>query len=357
MQVYIFIIYTHLNQFLTIFLEIKKTFIEVNTTCVEKKLVFEKVELDFGEVSMKIRKTMTVNLTNRTNQIMDVKMMPLVISNCFNIVNSTREINPGGTFSFLIEFFPQKDLPYFDKLIVYTKDTMCSVKLKGKGVQPEVSVSVPDGIFFIGNSVINNYLERSFDIINNSSFSIFYEIKTINSGKKNKTGLKPFSYIPYKNEIEGNGTKTIKVSFTGDHQELFNFYELILIDVANQKKPNYIYVSGASWLRQVYYRELIIPRFYDESILPKYIEQDYFSDTINVQANKNEKIVLEFTKVVDNLDKEALERTTKRKVILGNCKLNDSKLEKNGAYEITIPVKLLNFITIRKKIFISPAII
>ena len=137
---------------------------------------------------------------------------------------------------------------------------MCSVKLKGKGVQPEVSVSVPDGIFFIGNSVINNYLERSFDIINNSSFSIFYEIKTINSGKKNKTGLKPFSYIPYKNEIEGNGTKTIKVSFTGDHQEIFNFYELILIDVANQKKPNYIYVSGASWLRQVYYRELIIDR-------------------------------------------------------------------------------------------------
>jgi len=281
---------------------------------------------------------MTVNLTNKTNAVMDVKMMPLVISNCFNVVNSTREIQPGGTFSFLIEFFPQKDLPYFDKFIVYTNDTMCSVKLRGKGVQPEVSVNIPDGIFFVGNSVLNNYLEKSFDIINNSSFSIYFEIKTLMTGKKNKTGIKPFTYIPHKLELAGNETKTIKVVFCGDHQEIFNFYELILIDVANQKKPNYLYISAASWQRQLYFRELIIPRFYDEQALPKYIEQDYFSDTINVKGNTTERIFLEFTKYADNLDKEALERTTKRKIILGNCKMNDPKNEKNGSYEITIPV-------------------
>ena len=289
---------------------------------------------------MKTRKTLTVNLTNKTNTVMDVKMLPLVISNCFNIVNSTREINPGGTFSFLIEFFPQRDLPYFEKFIVYTGDTFCSVKLKGKGVQPEISVSVQDGIFFIGNSMNNNYLEKSFDIVNNSSFSFPYEIKTLNSGKKNKSGIKPFTYIPYKSEIGGNETKTVKVVFCGDHQEINNFYELILIDVPNQKKPNYIYVSASSWSRQIYYRELIIPRFYDEQSLPKYIEQDYFSDTINVLANKGEKIFLEFTKFATNLEKEALERTAKRKIILGNCRLNDQKAEKNGTYEITIPVRI-----------------
>jgi hypothetical protein len=49
--------------------------------------------------------------------------------------------------------------------------------------------------------------------------------------------------------------------------------------------------------------------------------------------------VLEFTRVVENLTDELKEKCTLRKLLLGSCKLNDSKNEKNGAFEFAPPVR------------------
>ena len=365
-------------------IKLKTSFLEVHTCCVEKTLVFDKTEIDFGEVSVETRKTINLILTNKSNKVAKLKMKPLILTNCFRIVNAIRDIQPHSSFIYIVEFLPLKDLPYYDDFTVYTNETQSTVHLKGFGVKPEVTTTINDGILFMGNSVMGNTIEKSFDIISKSNFKISYEIKSIKTGKKNKTGLQPFCYIPYKGDIEPNGKITINVTFNGDHQDFENYFDFILIDVPNQKVENKILVSAYCWERQVYWKELTEIKFPDNEFLSKIIEQDVFVDCLKLKStapsSNNDKIILVFTpessieikdknqmssskgmksksdskkesregkkpkeektkkennKLDDNLQiNEENERCFKRKLIIGNCKLNDAKSEKNGNYEI-----------------------
>ena len=360
---------------------LKCSFIEVHTTCVQKLLVFDKTEIDFGEVSVQTRKTVNLVLTNNSNKIAKLKMKSLILTNCFRIVNAIRDLPPHSSFNYIVEFIPVKDLPYFDDFIVYTEDTQSTVHLKGLGVRPEVETSVSDGLLFLGNSMSNNTIEGNFDIINKSNFKINYEIKSIKNGKKNKTGLIPFCHIPYCGEIEAKGKVNIKVSFKGDHQDFENYFDFILIDVPNQKKENKLFVYARCWERQVYWKELTDVLYPDQEFLNKVIEQDVFVSSLllksNTNSSNNDRIVLTFVpessitlpvivskkeninpnKQAQNKDKknatksnmkkdkkeveeskqenqEVNEKCFKRKIIIGNCKLDDPKLEKNGNYEV-----------------------
>lgn len=329
---------------------LKASFLEVHTTCVEKILVFDKTEIDFGEVSVQNRKTVNLVLTNNSDKVAKLKQKPLILTNCFSIVNAIRDIPPHSSFNFIVEFIPLKDLPYYDEFTVYTNEQTSTVKLKGIGVQPEVETSVKDGILFMGNSVMNNTLEKTFDIINKSNFKINFNLTSLKSGKKNISGLKPFCYVPFCGEIEGNGKVTIKVLFNGDHQDFENFFDFILVDVPNQKVENKIFISAYCWERQVYWKELTEIKFPDEQFMKKVIEQDIFVDCLKIKSNSpssnNDKITLVFApdlqddsnkENVDTTNKdENKERCYKRKMIIGNCKLNDPKSEKNGSYEINL---------------------
>jgi len=325
---------------------LKVTFMEISTTTIEKELIFDKEEIDFGEVSVKTRKTINVTLKNHSKKTANLKMKPLIVSNCFQVVNAVRDIAPNGVFNFLIDFFPLKDLPYFDEFTVFTNETQSTIRLKGIGVQPEIEIlGVDNNVLFMGNSMIYNYLEKSFEIQNKSNFAIDYEIKVLKTGKKNKNGYKPFTYVPYRGCIPAGGKIPIKITFYGDHQDFLNFFELILVDVPNQKKPNKIFIQAACWSRQLFWRETVIPIFPEESFFKLNIEQDFFSDPLriskvnntNLNPNNNDRILLEFLKYTsDDLSKDDLERTTKRKITIGNCRLNDPKNEKAGAFEIII---------------------
>ena len=281
-------------------------------------------------------------ITNNSDSTVNLKMRPLIVSNCFQTINALRPIKAGASFNLIVEFFPDKDLPYFEDLVVYQEDTVSSVRLKGIGVQPNIEVSIKDGILFMGNTMVNNPIEKIIEIINKSSFPINYEIQVLNSGKKNKSGMKPFSFVPYKCEIGANSKKYLKVVFNGDHQEYKNFFEKILVDVPNQKFKNYIYVFAACWHREIYYRDFFFPFFPTDSFFNQSIEQDYFSDPLllpsNLKPQLNEKLIIEFVKYSSDLPANLLEKAFKRQILIGNCKLNDPKSEKNGTYEIIIPV-------------------
>ena len=361
---------------------LKASFIEVHTTCVQKILVFDKTEIDFGEVSVETRKTVNLVLTNNSNKIAKLKMKSLIITNCFRIVNAIRDLPPHTSFNYIVEFLPVKDLPYFDDFIVYTEDTQSTVHLKGLGVRPEVETSVPDGLLFLGNSMSNNTIEGNFDIINKSNFKINYELKSLKTGKKNRTGLMPFCHIPYCGEIEAKGKVNIKVSFKGDHQDFENYFDFVLIDVPNQKKENKLFIYARCWERQVYWKELTEVLYPNQEFLNKIIEQDVFVSSLllksNTNSSNNDRIVLTFvpessitlpvivakkenvapnkqtqskdvkrsnvkrsTKKMKKLEEEPKpeneevnEKCFKRKIIIGNCKLDDAKLEKNGNYEV-----------------------
>ena len=356
---------------------LKVSFIEVHTTTIEKTLVFDKTEIDFGEVSVQTRKTVNLVVTNNSNKTAKLNMKSLILTNCFRIVNAIRDLPPHSSFNYIVEFLPQKDLPYFDDFIIYTEKTQSTVHLKGLGVRPEVETSVQDGIFFLGNSMSNNTIEGSFEIINKSNFKINFELKSLKTGKHNRTGLVPFCYVPYCGEIEAKGKVTIKASFKGDHQDFENYFDFVLVDVPNQKKENKLYIYARCWERQVYWKELTDTLFPDQAFLNQVIEQDVFVSSLllksNSKSSNNERIVLTFVpessitlpvivakkenvspnankstpkdkkkaknakKVVEepkNENEEINEKCYKRKIIIGNCKLDDAKLEKNGNYEV-----------------------
>ena len=372
-------------------IKLKTSFLEVHTCCVEKTLVFDNTEIDFGEVSVETRKTVNLILTNKSNKVAKLKMKPLILTNCFRIVNAIRDIQPQSSFIYIVEFLPLKDLPYFDDFTIYTNETQSTVHLKGIGVKPEVTTTVNDGILFMGNSVMGNTIEKTFDIISKSNFKISYEIKSIKTGKKNKTGLQPFCYVPYTGDIEPNGKVTITVTFNGDHQDFENYFDFILIDVPNQKVENKILVTAYCWERQVYWKELVDIKYPDNLFLTKVIEQDVFVDCLKLKStslsSNNDRIVLIFTpentiqlskeksqmssskgmmsdksdskkesrqgkkptqdeknkkgkednKIGDGVEiNEENEKCFKRKLVIGNCKLNDAKSEKNGNYEIIL---------------------
>ena len=251
--------------------------------------------------------------------------------------------------------------------------------MKGLGVKPKVETSVKDNILFLGNSMANNTIEGEFDIINKSNFKINFELKSLKTGTKNKKGLLPFCYVPYCGEIEAKGKVTIKSSFKGDHQDFENYFDFVLIDVPNQKKENKLYIYARCWERQLYWKELTDTKYPDEKFLSQVIEQDVFVHSLllksNSKSSNNERIVLTFLpessitlpvivskkenvnpnqgpkkgsakdkkgkKVKKPIVEEKKEETEgvdercfKRKIIIGNCKLDDNKLEKNGNYEV-----------------------
>ena len=320
--------------------KLQMTYIEVNTITTERDIIFDKTEINFGEVSVKTRKIVNLGIYNKTNKKMNINIKSLIVSNCFSLVNSVREIPPKSSFNFIVDFVPQMDIPYFDELVFVTDKTQASIKLSGKGVSPEVEVNIDKGIMFMGNSCIGNPIEKVFEIRNKSNFPVDFEIISLISGKKNRNNIKPFTFIPYKGLLKGEEKKEIKVIFYGDHLEFVNYFEYALIEVANQKKPNYIFFSGCSWTRQIYTRKYFSPLFYDlDSLKKREFNQDILKDAYDVQI-KQEPIVLIFKKItgVDSIDNNILsEKAFKRKIIIGNCRLKDPKLEKNSNYEILMP--------------------
>ncbi len=63
-------------------------------------------------------------------------------------------------------------------------------------------------------------------------------------------------------------------------------------------------------------------------------------EAIEMPEGQNPRITLEFLKSGpndDDLFEAEREKLTKRKLLLGNCSLEDSKMEKNAAYELVPP--------------------
>lgn len=80
--------------------------------------------------------------------------------------------------------------------MIYSNHTIVSIVLKGTGVRPEVSISLADGLLSFGNVLVNEQVEKSFNIKNVSTFPVNFELISKVSGVDNKSHLKPFTLIP-----------------------------------------------------------------------------------------------------------------------------------------------------------------
>lgn len=80
-------------------------------------------------------------------------MEPLTPFGGFSVLNALRTIKPGETKGIVIKFEPFAQQIYEEKLLIYSNHTIVSIQLKGTGVQPEVTISIEDGLMNFGNLI------------------------------------------------------------------------------------------------------------------------------------------------------------------------------------------------------------
>ena len=223
---------------------------------------------------------------------------------------------------------------------------MVSVNLKGTGVRPEVTIEPEEGLLTFSNILLGENAERTFTITNVSSFPVNFELVSQVNGVENQSKQAPFLYVPSAGTIEANGKYEVKIIFQPDHQSN-NYFDVILIDIPNQINAKKLYLRGWAYNRQFFAREYDPFVWKEPSQLRKKYEEPLEMLTSHNQSSiamlggaKKKRMYLTFTRD-DDIRDDMVEfdkiQNRKRQILIGNCKLDDPKMEKAGNFEIIPP--------------------
>ena len=124
-----------------------------------------------------------------------------------------------------------------------TEHTMVSINLKGTGVRPEVNITPDTGLLAFGNCILGEYVEKTFEIKNVSSFPVHFKLISQVSGVENRKKSLPFTMVPNEGTIGAKATYEVKIIFQPDFISN-DFFDVLLIDIPNQIKPKSIYLRG-----------------------------------------------------------------------------------------------------------------
>ena len=111
---------------------------------------------------------------------------------------------------------------------------------------------------------------------------------------------------------------------------------MLLIDIPNQINAKKIYLRGQSYPRQVFVREFAPHEWRPLEELRRTYDQPL--QHLNPAGQRKQIIMLEYLRDEDAKQYEEsnpflFEQDRVRQIVIGNCRLLDVKLEKNGAYE------------------------
>jgi hypothetical protein len=314
--------------------KVKKIFIEIRTCVTHKHLIAEPDFLDFGEVAVACRKIIEFVVKNNDFSSASLMKEPLSPYGGFAVLNAMRVVEPGQSRVIVVEFEPLSQQLFEEKLTLKTATSKVSVALKGRGVRPQLKLEPEDGLVNMGNTVVGDTIEKTVMLKNLVTFPFEYSLKKRAKGVQNFNGLVNFTYIPQEAKIEPGKDLQVKIRFNPDHYSE-RYFEHVLIDVPNQIDPKEMFVAGNCWKRSVYVR-------YDKAFKwpsPSEMEEESEGPLsfLAKTSDKPTRFELVFIKNVPGLSQEQVEQTKQRKIVFGNCKLNDSKSDKAGAFEINMP--------------------
>lgn len=116
--------------------------------------------------------------------------------------------------------------------MMYSSHTVCSVKLAGRGVRPEVWITPDDGLIYFANLLVGESSSKEFEIKNVSTFPVKFKLLWKAFGIKNIKGTSVFTFIPSEGTVEGNSILKVKIIFNPDWANE-NFFEIVTLDVPN----------------------------------------------------------------------------------------------------------------------------
>ena len=88
----------------------------------------------------------------------------------FNVINALRKLEPEKTKNVVIEFEQHNQQTFKQQLKIYGETSCISIKLKCKGVRPDIEIIPENGLLNIGAVLLDEYVEKSFIIKNVSNF-------------------------------------------------------------------------------------------------------------------------------------------------------------------------------------------
>jgi hypothetical protein len=332
-------------------------YIEITSVSTSKILIADKTEIDFGEVAVGFRKVEELLITNLGDSEAVLKMDLLPLLGGFNVLNALKTVPPGKSKNVVLQFEPynQQEFKssstrklfneqntheeYKQTLTIFSGQSSISVKLKGSSVKPEVTINPQDGLINMGATLPNEKLEKTFDVKNVSNFSLDFDLKLLGSGLKRSDGQEAFLFIPSKGTIKAGEILQIRIVFNPDRvsEGYFNF---IKIDVPNQKTERFLYLKGACFPRQAYvshFKPFEMPRLEELDINSEHpLDFVRLKDSTFIIGSEVKTMLIDFPKLGNGLPKDS--PLLEKKIVVGNCKLGDQKLEKPVNFDFNLLV-------------------
>ncbi|XP_029193987.2 cilia- and flagella-associated protein 74-like [Acropora millepora] len=246
--------------------------------------------VDFENVSLGQAEVKTFTIQNISDEPCELTSSLLDPHGPFQMLNALRVLAPQATHNVAISFGPLTAKEFHELLEVRCPRNTLNIKLKGRGVQPVISLSVEDGLLDVGDALVGDTISSSFTISNNSELSINYSLKLDSLsplrhsraqvlpnflppfcemaetqlhvlGPSNYNGMAVFNCVPAHGTIGPGESKEVTVSFSPDHaSELYA--DEVSVEINSGDKPYAVKLLGRGWQNIMYTRgwDELMPR-------------------------------------------------------------------------------------------------
>lgn len=238
--------------------------------------------VDFANVSLGQSEVKSFTIQNISDEPLRLSSSLLDPNGPFQMLNALRVLEPQATHNVLVSFGPNAPKEFHEVLEVRCPRNTLYIKLKGRGVQPVISLSVEDGILDLGDALVGDSISSTFKISNTSELSINYSLKldslsplrhsraqvlprflppfneTLETqqhvlGPSNYNGMAVFDCVPAKGVIGPGESKEITISFSPDHaSELYA--DEVSVEINSGDEPYSIKLLGRAWQNIVFLR-------------------------------------------------------------------------------------------------------
>ncbi|RMX35928.1 hypothetical protein pdam_00005199 [Pocillopora damicornis] len=246
--------------------------------------------VDFANVSLGRSEIKSFTIQNISDEPIKLSSSLLDPHGPFQMLNALRTLDPQATHTVIVSFGPNAPKEFHEVLEVRCPRNTLYLRLKGRGVQPVISLSVEDGLLDLGDALVGDTISSSFKISNTSELSITYSLKLDSLsplrhsraqvlprflppfsemsetqqhalGPSNYNGMAVFDCVPAQGVIGPGESKEITISFNPDHPSQL-YADEVSVEINNGEQPYSVRLLGRAWPNIVYLRgwDELMPR-------------------------------------------------------------------------------------------------
>ena len=224
-------------------------------------------KLDFGQMAVGQVEVAPIVVANLNAKATILRMIqPPNTHGPFSVVNALRPLAEFGdlhgkaTRNLFIQFRPERQLKYAEKIIIETDFGAATIRLIGQGVEPVLQVTPEDGKVDLGQVLAGDSARKTIMLKNCSVFPLTYNIVGRGSMPTNYNGTSVFSCVPEGAVIQPNAEQEVTVSIRPDHElaEPYSCVMMVRVPTTDEKKAveKRLTLKGRCWQRQLYVRAL-----------------------------------------------------------------------------------------------------